>query len=79
MKVGEFSIYWLRVSDVAELREHERPCEDLRLPFRRDDFVMQWIGNGNFIIPEPCEITARSAPSQFGIGRMVDASRSDAG
>src|ERR1700694_742217 len=31
--------YWLRVSDVAGLREHERPGEDLRLPLRRDDFV----------------------------------------
>ena len=71
--------YWLRVSDVAELREHERPGQDLRLPLRRDDFVMPWVGNGNFIIPEPCGVTARSAPSRFGIGRMVDASRSDAG
>jgi hypothetical protein len=71
--------YWLRVSELAGLREQERAGDDLGLPLRRDDFVMRWFGNGNPINPKPCEITARSAPSQFGIGRVVDASRSDVG
>ena len=76
---AKLSIYWLRVSEIAGLRERERAGDDLGLPLRRNDFVMRWFGNGNSIIPKPCEIRARSAPSQFGIGRVVDVSRSDVG
>jgi len=33
------TIYWLRVSELAGLRERERAGDDLGLPLRRDDFV----------------------------------------
>ena len=45
--------YWLRVSELAGLRERGRAGDDLGLPLRRDDFVMRWFGNGNSIISKP--------------------------
>ena len=71
--------YWLRVSELAGLCEQERAGEDQGLSLRRSDFVMLSFGNGNFMIPKPRKITARSAPPQFGIGRLIDAGRSDVG
>jgi hypothetical protein len=44
--------YWLRVSELAGLREQERAGDDLGLPLRRDDFVVRPFGNGNSIIPK---------------------------
>jgi hypothetical protein len=72
-------IYWLWVSGVARVREHARSGEDLGLSRRCDGFVILCVGGRNFIIPGSCEITTRSAPSQFGTGFLVDASRSGVG
>ena len=43
---------WLRVSELAGLREQERAGDDLGLPLRRVDFVVRLFGNGNSIIPK---------------------------
>jgi hypothetical protein len=71
--------YWLRVSGVARVGEHARSGEDLGLSRRCDGFAILCVGSRNFIIPSLCEITTRSAPSQFGTGFLVDASRSGVG
>ena len=72
-------LYWLRVSGVAGLGERERSSEDPGVPPRCDDFVILWVGSRNFVIPEPCGVTAPSAPSQFGTQRPADASRDGVG
>ena len=73
---GEVTSYWLRVSGVARVREHARSGEDPGLSRRCDGFIILCVRSRSFIIPSPCEITTRSAPSQFGTGFLVDASRS---
>jgi hypothetical protein len=73
------SAYWLRVSGVARVGEHARSGEDLELSRRCDGFAILCVRSRNFIIPSQCGITTRSAPSQFGTGFLVDASRSGVG
>ena len=73
------TVYWLRVSGVAGLDERGRSSEDPGVPPRCDDFVILWVGGRNFVIPEPCGVTAPSALSQFGTQRPADASRDGVG